>query len=253
MIYLLVDNSNTRTKFTLATPEGLLDWRAIIATREVSGEALEEALEGRTFDCAVVSSVVPKVMDILEQWFRVPVHKLSCHSPLGVGIDYPLPEQIGADRLANAAAVGASYPFPCIVVDFGTAVTFDVVDDNGNYAGGVIAPGLAFVSDYLAHNTAQLPTINPREPSQAIGKSTEDAMHAGAIYGYRGLVKEIIARLEAELENRPAVIATGGDARLIASRVDRIDHVDKDITLNGLLVVARNVFGCDKSALKHPL
>lgn len=243
MTYLLVDNSNTRTKFVLATERGLLDWRAVIATKEVTGEALEEALEGRTFDCAVVSSVVPRIMDVLEQWFQVPVHKLTCDSPLGVGIDYPLPRQIGADRLANAAGVGARYSVPCIVVDFGTAVTFDVIDENSNYVGGVIAPGLASLSDYLTKNTALLPTINPKEPDHAIGKSTEDAMHVGAVFGYRGLVKEILAKLEAELVGRPIVVATGGDARLISRRVDRIDHVDKDITMIGLLEVARNVFG----------
>lgn len=246
MTYLLVDNSNTRTKFVLATERGLLDWRAVIATKEVTGEALEEALEGRTFDCAVVSSVVPRIMAVLEQWFQVPVHKLTCDSPLGVGIDYPLPRQIGADRLANAAGVGARYPVPCIVVDFGTAVTFDVIDENSNYVGGVIAPGLASLSDYLTKNTALLPTINPKEPDHAIGKSSEDAMHVGAVFGYRGLVKEILAKLEAELVGRPIVVATGGDARLISRRVDRIDHVDKDITMIGLLEVARNVFGDGK-------
>lgn len=242
MIYLLVDNSNTRTKFCLATKAGLLDWRAVIETKEVTGFALEEALEGRRFDCAVVSSVVPHIFAVLQEWFCVPVHELNCYSPLGVGIDYPEPEQIGADRLANAAAVGDRYSCPCIVVDFGTAVTFDVIDENKCYAGGVIAPGLASLSDYLSRKTALLPTINPREPQQAIGKSTEEAMHAGAVIGYRGLVKEIIAKLEEELSARPCVVATGGDAALIARRVERIDYVDKDITLNGLLVVAKNVF-----------
>lgn len=240
--YLLVDNSNTRTKFALATPKGLLDWRAVIATKEVTGAALEEALEGRTFDAAVVSSVVPDVMKKLASWFPVPFHELNCDSLLGVGIDYPRPRQIGADRLANAAAVGAHYSFPCIVVDFGTAVTFDVIDEKGNYIGGVIAPGLASLSDYLSKNTALLPTINPREPAHAIGKSTEEAMHAGAVIGYRGLVKEILAKLGEELGTRPLVIATGGDARLISRRVDRIDKVDKNITLKGLLAVAKKTF-----------
>ena len=242
MTYLLVDNSNTRTKFTLASPEGLLDWRAIIETKEVTGQALEEALEGRTFDCAVVSSVVPAILEVLTQWFSVPVHSLNYTSPLGVGIDYPLPAQIGADRLANAAGVMDRYPCPCIVVDFGTAVTFDVIDAQKNYVGGVIAPGLASLSDYLSKKTALLPTISPREPKQALGKSTEEAMHAGAVLGYRGLVKEILSCLELELGERPYVVATGGDAELIARRVERIDYVDKNITLRGLLSVARRVF-----------
>lgn len=242
MTYLLIDNSNTRTKLALATPSGLLDWRAVIATKEVSGQAIEEALEGRSFDAAIISSVVPDVLRLIEEWMPVPYHRVTWESPLGVGIDYPHPRQIGADRLVNAAAVGAHYSFPCIVVDFGTAVTFDVINGEGNYVGGVIAPGLAALSDYLAKKTALLPTIDPHEPSHAIGKSTEEAMHAGAVIGYRGLVKEILANLEEELGSPPMVVATGGDARLIARRVDRINYVDKAVTLKGLLTVARNVF-----------
>lgn len=128
-------------------------------------------------------------------------------------------------------------------MDFGSGITFDVIDENRNYVGGVIYPGLAALSDYLPQHTAQLPSINLCEPDQAIGKSTEDAMHAGAVIGYRELVKEILDKLEEELKGRPVVIATGGDARLIACRVGRIDHVDRDITMIGLLVVAGMFLG----------
>lgn len=247
MIYLLIDNSNTRTKLTLANETGILDWRAVIATKEVGPEILKEALEGRSFDAAVISSVVPTVRTLLEEWLQslsIPYHLITYTSPIGIAINYPNPAQIGADRLANAAAVAVRYPTPCIVVDFGTAVTFDVIDDVPAYVGGVIAPGLAALSNYLAHKTALLPTIDPHEPECAIGKSTEDAMHAGAVYGYRGLVKEILAKLEAELPSRPYVVATGGDARLIARGVPRIDRVDTKVTLNGLLAVAKKVFPC---------
>ena len=238
MTYLLIDNSNTRTKFVLSTPEALLKERRMIPTREVSEERLDDALKGLHYDAAVVCSVVPRVADVLRNWLTRPSHFLSCDSRLGVGIDYPSPRQIGADRLANAAGAVAYYGYPCIVVDFGTAVTFDVIGPERTYLGGAIAHGLASMGDYLARNTALLPAIEPHEPKHAIGTSTVEAMHSGAVYGYRGMVKEILAKLEEEMGKRPTVVATGGDAALIARGVPRIDHVDPDITLNGLRMVA---------------
>ena len=238
MTYLLIDNSNTRTKFVLSTPEALLKERRMIPTREVSEERLDDALKGLHYDAAVVCSVVPRVADVLRNWLTRPSHFLSCDSRLGVGIDYPSPRQIGADRLANAAGAVAYYGYPCIVVDFGTAVTFDVIGPERTYLGGAIAPGLASMGDYLARITALLPAIDPHEPIHAIGTSTVEAMHSGAVYGYRGMVKEILAKLEEEVGRRPTVVATGGDAALIARGVPRIDHVDPDITLNGLRMVA---------------
>lgn len=238
MTYLLIDNSNTRTKFVLSTPEALLKERRMIPTREVSEERLDDALKGLHYDAAVVCSVVPRVADVLRNWLTRPSHFLSCDSRLGVGIDYPSPRQIGADRLANAAGAVAYYGYPCIVVDFGTAVTFDVIGPERTYLGGAIAPGLASMGDYLARNTALLPAIEPHEPKHVIGTSTVEAMHSGAVYGYRGMVKEILAKLEEEMGKRPTVVATGGDAALIARGVPRIDHVDPDITLNGLRMVA---------------
>ena len=238
MTYLLIDNSNTRTKFVLSTPEALLKERRMIPTREVSEERLDDALKGLHYDAAVVCSVVPRVADVLRNWLTRPSHFLSCDSRLGVGIDYPSPRQIGADRLANAAGAVAYYGYPCIVVDFGTAVTFDVIGPERTYLGGAIAPGLASMGDYLARNTALLPAIEPHEPKHAIGTSTVEAMHSGAVYGYRGMVKEILAKLEEEMGRRPTVVATGGDAALIARGVPRIAHVAPDITLNGLRMVA---------------
>lgn len=238
MTYLLIDNSNTRTKFVLASSEGLSGERRMIPTREISEERLDAELGDLQYDFAVICSVVPRVCTILENWLKTDFHVLSCKSDLGVGIDYPAPHQIGADRLANAAGAVAYYGYPCIVVDFGTAVTFDVIGANQCYLGGVIAPGLASMGDYLERNTALLPAIEPTEPKHAIGKSTVEAMHAGAVYGYRGLVKEILQQIENELGCHPVVVATGGDAQLIASGVARIDHVDSDITLNGLRFVA---------------
>ncbi|MEI6176691.1 MAG: type III pantothenate kinase [Verrucomicrobiota bacterium] len=244
MAWLLVDNSNTRTKFALGDSAGLHDWRAVIPTCDVTPESLDEALRGIDFSGAVVCSVVPKKAAVLGGFLetRGPVHFLNHASPLGMAIDYPNPPQIGADRLANAAGVLSRHGAPAIIIDFGTAVTFDVISDQPAYCGGVIAPGLGAMSGYLPQKTALLPAIELEEPASAIGKSTVHAMQAGAVFGYRGLVREIIARIRAELHGHAKIIATGGDAALIARGVPEIDTVDADITLDGLRQVAARVF-----------
>jgi type III pantothenate kinase len=244
MAWLLIDNSNTRTKFALGDAAGLLDWRRVLPTAEVSLESLATITAEVEFSAMIVCSVVPAKAAILKDFFdpRCPVHFLSHESPLGMGIDYPLPAQIGADRLANAAAVLARHGVPAIVVDFGTAVTFDVISDQPAYCGGAIAPGLGAISGYLPQHTALLPAIELAEPASAIGKSTVHAMQAGAVFGYRGLVKGIIDRIRSELSGQPKIIATGGDAALIARGVPEIDAVDPDLTLDGLRQVAARVF-----------
>jgi type III pantothenate kinase len=244
MAWLLVDNSNTRTKFALGDAKSLDEWRAVLPTAEVASVSLEQAMRGVEYSAVIICSVVPNKAAVLREFFetRRPVHFLGKDSPLGLGIDYPLPGQIGADRLANAAGVLTRHGAPAIIIDFGTAVTFDVISAEPAYCGGVIAPGLGAMSAYLPGKTALLPVIKLEEPVSAIGKSTEHAMQAGAVFGYRGLVKEIIARIRAELGGTPKIIATGGDAALIARGVEEIDAVDPDITLDGLRQVAARVF-----------
>ena len=127
-----------------------------------------------------------------------------------------------------------------VVVDFGTAVTFDVVDAHGNYVGGIIAPGLAAMTDYLHEKTALLPRIRIREIKTAVGKSTEQAMLVGAVHGYRGLIHGLLVELKRELKtNRLPVVATGGYAKLIASRLPEISTVEPNLTLEGLRLVAQ--------------
>ncbi len=159
---------------------------------------------------------------------------------LGVGVDYPAPETIGADRLANAAAVAQLYGQPAIVVDFGTAVTFDVVSADGNYIGGVIAPGLESMTRFLYDRTALLPKLTLREPASAIGKTTRAAMLSGAIHGYRGLVREILAQIRAEsfARQKVHVVGTGGYAGLIARQLPEIAAVHPGLTLEGLRLIA---------------
>jgi type III pantothenate kinase len=244
MAWLLIDNSNTRTKFALGDADGLLSWRGVIPTADISRESLSLLLEDVSFTAVMLCSVVPAKAEILRQHFegKCPLHSLDASSPLGMGIDYPHPSQIGADRLANAAGVVSRHGVPAIIIDFGTAVTFDVISAEPAYCGGVIAPGLGAMSGYLTKKTALLPEIELAEPPSAIGKSTVHAMQVGAVIGYRGLVKEIIARICDELPGKPQVIATGGDAALIARGVEEIGSVDPDITLDGLRQVAARVF-----------
>jgi type III pantothenate kinase len=244
MAWLLIDNSNTRTKFALGNAAALLDWRGVIPTAEICDESLERLLAEVEFDAAMICSVVPAKAELLGNWLagRCPVHFLSHQSPLGMAVDYPNPAQIGADRLANAAGVLSRHHVPAIIIDFGTAVTFDVISAEPAYCGGVIAPGLGAMSGYLTRKTALLPEIELVEPTSAIGKSTVHAMQVGAVFGYRGLVKEILLQIRKELPCRPAIIATGGDAELIARGVPEIDVVDPDITLDGLRQVAARQF-----------
>ena len=240
MAWLLVDNSNTRTKFALADADALLETRTWLPTAEISPALLEEKLAGFEFEGTLLCSVVPEKARILRDHLVKfgPVHPLTWRSEMGLGINYPNPEQIGADRLANAIGEAARHGVPAIVIDFGTAVTFDVVSAGPAYCGGVIAPGLGAMQDYLGRRTALLPQIELEEPASAIGKSTVEAMRAGAVFGYRGLVREIVSKLSAEMGGKPVIVATGGDAALIARGLPEIVVVDPDLTLEGLRLAA---------------
>ncbi|MBX3743350.1 MAG: type III pantothenate kinase [Akkermansiaceae bacterium] len=244
MSWLLIDNSNTRTKFALGDASGLLEWRGVLPTADISPEALAGLMADISYDAVLIGSVVPAKAAILREFFgnRVPTHLLGWDSPLGIAIDYPLPEQIGADRLANAVGVYERHGAPAVVIDFGTAVTFDIVSGAPAYCGGVIAPGLGAMSGYLSRKTALLPEIELEEPDSAIGKSTVHAMQAGAVFGYRGLVRGILERLREELPGELKIIATGGDAALIAQGLPEIQQVDAELTLDGLRRVAAKVF-----------
>lgn len=239
--YLLVDNSNSFTKFALASREKIGASRKL-RTKEISNASLKKTLRGWRWKTAVLSSVVPEKGEIMAGFFRAAgtkVVQLSAKIRLGVGVKYPKPKSIGADRLANAAAAFASFGGPVVVVDFGTAVTFDIISDEGNYIGGVIGPGLEAMTDYLHQRTALLPKISLLEPPSAIGKSTKHAMLAGAVYGYRGLVRQILTEIGKELGiplNLP-VVATGGYADLIAAGLPEIKMVQDNLTLDGLRII----------------
>jgi type III pantothenate kinase len=235
--FLLIDAGNTNTDFALATRQQVLKVVSVPTTELKRLPSWAGRVTG-----AVIASVVPAATKKLLRMLPVRPVIVSAFVDLGIGVRYPNKKQIGADRLANAAAAVRLYGAPSVVVDFGTAVTFDVINPRGEYVGGVIAPGIAAMTDYLHEHTALLPRITPREPRSAIGKSTVTAMQVGAVIGYRGLVKEIIHQLRREPGMRRAkIVATGGYGDLIARKVIEIDEVNPLLTLEGLrLIYGRN-------------
>jgi type III pantothenate kinase len=242
---LLFDIGNTHTHVGLANHRRVLRWTDVPtaawfnnsvtgALRRFVGSA---RVEGSAI-CSVVPRATPCVRKTVQRLWKLDSLELTPKTLRGVGIDYPRPETIGPDRLANAVAAHQRYGAPAVVVDFGTAVTFDVVDVRGNYVGGIIAPGVAAMTDYLHEKTALLPRINIREPRAIIGKSTEQAMLIGAVHGYRGLIRGLLADLKRQMKvSWLPVVATGGCARLIATKMPEIDAIDPLLTLDGLRLV----------------
>lgn len=240
---LLFDIGNGRTKLALSTSDALHERRET-STRDLSIASLTEATAGWTFDRVVACSVVPKATQVLRDHFQSKLTELKHDANLGIGIRYPKPQSIGPDRLANAVALSALYTKPNqpgIVLDFGTAVTFDVLSADHHYIGGVIAPGLRLMTDYLHERTALLPQVELREPDTAIGQSTEGAILAGAAIGYRGMIRGILTALKNELPDgeQATVVATGGDCEWIVREMPEIHAVDADLTLHGLRIFAQ--------------
>ena len=247
MAWLLIDNSNTRTKFALGDADGLYTWRAVIATADLSDESLETALLGVAYDGVVVASVVPEKSVLLADHFAGrPFHAVSFRSPLGFGFDVARPEQIGNDRLANLAALKNKYGSPGIAIDFGTAVTFSVLSPQGIFSGGAIAPGMAAMTSYLATRTAQLPMVELSEPASAIGTTTTEAILSGAVIGHRGMVKEILREIISACGGHPKVVATGGGAEFGAKGIAEIDAIDPDLTLEGVREIAAQHFAAEE-------
>ena len=248
---LLIDVSNSFTKIALAR-NGKIGRVRRIPTRELKPSDLTTPEADR----AVIASVVPEVSRMIAASLPCPPVWVDHRVPGGVSINYPKPSSIGADRLANAAAAVSLGKLPAIVVDFGTAVTFDVIDARGCYLGGVIAPGLPTAASALHERTALLPLTRINAVTMvrsSVGKSTGEAIGIGLLLGAVGLVRETVSRLTEEVfrGRKPRVIATGGDAELVARLAAKgggkgggkkgaplIDKVDPLLTLRGLQVIA---------------
>ncbi len=244
---LLLDVGNTHTHLGLANSKRVLRHRDIATSNWARGLAQKQTIEfvrSRSITSVAWCSVVPKATALIAHWVAQSMGiegiELTFRNLVGVGVRYGRPQTIGPDRLANAVAVKCRFGAPALVVDFGTAVTFDVVDPAGNYIGGIIAPGLSSMTDYLHEKTALLPRIKIREPRCVIGRNTYEAMLSGAVHGYRGLIRELIHQIRKEMGVKSLpVVATGGYAKLMAAKLPEITAVDPLLTLEGLRIVAQ--------------
>jgi type III pantothenate kinase len=195
-----------------------------------------EQIEG-----VILSCVVPPIMNTLEQLFAKYVGKealiVGPGIKTGLNIRYENPREVGADRIVNAVAGIEQYGTPLVIVDFGTATTFDYIDASGAYLGGAIVPGIGISAEALYQRAAKLPRIELSKPKTVIGRNTVAAMQAGIIFGYAGQVDGIVRRIRNEFKVQPRVIATGGLADLIAAESETIEKVDSLLTLEGLRIV----------------
>jgi type III pantothenate kinase len=249
-VLLAVDVGNTQTHFGAYDGETLVEhWRFATvrtSTSDELGAALRAllALRGLTFDdldASIVSSTVPQLRP---EWTAMAARYLGHEMPVvgpGVRTGMPIridnPRELGADRLTNAVAAFEKVGGPVVVVDLGTALTFDVVSEAGEYIGGLIAPGVEISMEALTQRAAALPKIDLTPPRSLIGKGTVDAIRSGVIYGFAGQVDAIVSRLRDELGEETEAIATGGLAGAIVPYCETIDDIDEDLTLEGLRII----------------
>lgn len=251
---LAIDSGNTNAVFAVYEGDTLrASWRVSTNARRTADEyavwltqllALA-GLKPGDIDAAIIANVVPEASFNLLQLCR----RYLNNEPLivgggdcnpGIGIDVDMPAQnVGADRVANAVAAQDRYKTPLMVVDFGTATNFDVVDKGGNYCGGIIAPGPNLSLQALEMAAAQLPHIAIKRPPAVVGRNTIMAMESGVFWGYVGLIEGLIRRIGEERNEKMGVIATGGLAPLFANATDAIEKVDPDLTLWGLRLIYR--------------
>ena len=205
---------------------------------------------------AVISSVVPPLdstlREMCERYFRIRPLFIEPGVKTGMPVHYDNPAEVGADRVVNGVAAFEKYGGPCIVVDFGTATTFDVVSAKGEYLGGVITPGIGISADALFERTARLPRVDIRKPTRVLATNTVNSLQSGLYFGYLGLVDGILERLIAELGGKAAVVATGGLAAMIGSDSKYIREVDDLLTLEGLRIIyERNVAHARRRSSEH--
>ena len=252
---LVIDVGNTNTVVGLYEEDRLLShWRV----RTVADHTIDEygmlilnlyrssKVGSQAISSIIISCVVPSMLNILEplckKYFHVTPLIVGPGIKTGMPIYYDNPREVGADRVVNAVAAHEKYEGDIIIVDFGTATTFDYVTAKGEYMGGCIAPGVVISSEALFERASKLPPVELCKPRNVIAKDTVSSMQAGIVFGYAGLVDGLVNRIKEEAQTEPTVIATGGLANIIAEETSTINHVDEMLTLEGLRIVhSRNV------------
>jgi type III pantothenate kinase len=249
-VLLVVDVGNTQTHLGTFSGGDLVEHWRFATVRESTADELGAALRNllalrelgfEDLDASIVSSTVPQLRP---EWTAMARRYLGHDMPVvgpglrtGMPIRYDNPREIGPDRLVNAVAGYARTGGPCVIVDFGTAVTHDAVSADGEYLGGVIFPGVEISLEALSQRAAALPHVDLTEPRSLIGKSTVDAIRSGMIFGYAAMVDGVVARLREQLGARTRTVATGGLAHVVVPFCDSIDDVDDLLTLRGLRII----------------
>ncbi|MFA6035088.1 MAG: type III pantothenate kinase [Myxococcota bacterium] len=247
---LAIDIGNTNIVFGLYDKERIQrHWRMKTDPARTADEQGVLFLEMFTFagfrredvDSVIIACVVPtmlhSVVEMCRQYFDVDPMVVEPGIKTGVSILYENPKEVGADRIVNAVAAYEKYKTACIVVDFGTATTFDCISARGEYLGGAISPGINISMEALFRKASKLPRVEFQKPKNAIGRTTVQSMQAGLVYGYMGLVDGIVNRLKLEMGGTVRVCATGGLARLISTESQTIEEVDDLLTLEGLRII----------------
>jgi type III pantothenate kinase len=250
-VLLAIDVGNSTTTLGLFTGDELIDrWRLSTEPHRTSDEialqvsgllGLRDLRLDRHVDGVVLGSVVPTTTatyrEMVERYVPVPLVVVAPGVRTGIQIRHDHPQDLGADRIVNAVAAHELFGGPAIVVDFGTATSFDAVDASGTFVGGAIAPGVSTATEALVERAARLPTVEIVAPPAAIGRSTVTALQSGIVHGFAGQVDRIVTRLAAELGPGVTTIATGGLAPAVLAACETVDHHDPSLTLKGLRMV----------------
>lgn len=254
---LVIDVGNTNTVIGIFKDENLIkDWR-IPAKRNTTVDEFyilakslfaESGIDPKAIKSTIISCVVPPIVPILDAFCRRYIgggapHWVNAETVKdAMPILYTNPKEVGADRIVNSVAAYHRYPGALIAIDFGTATTFDVISENGEYLGGAIAPGIATASDALFRRASKLPRVELFDPPpNVIGKDTESSLKSGIIYGYAAMVDGMVDKIAAELPVRPKVVATGGLAPLMKDVSRSIEIVDGALTLEGLRLLSKRI------------
>ncbi|MCA6285673.1 type III pantothenate kinase [Phenylobacterium sp.] len=256
MMLLAIEQGNTNTLFAVHDgAEWIAQWRtATQSTRTADEYAVwlyqllsMTGLKFELLDACIISSVVPQsvfnLRNLARRYLKVEPLVIGENVDLGIPVRLEKPSEAGADRLVNAIGAHAVYPGDLIVIDSGTATTFDVIAADGGFEGGVIAPGINLSMEALHAAAAKLPRVAIRRPDKTIGRDTVGAMQAGVFWGYIALIEGLIIRIREEWGRPMTVVATGGVASLFQGATEAIDHFDSDLTIRGMLEIHRRNSG----------